>query len=113
MQRENIKLKISKFTVGELVRVRSKEEISKALDSHNQHGGCLFMEGMWGYCGRSLKIIKIVNHFFDEYQYKMFKPNSSIYLLEGSICNGNIEEAGPECDRSCYIMWHEEWLESL
>jgi hypothetical protein len=101
------------FAVGDKVRVRSREEISQTLDSSKRSDGCLFMEQMWIYCGKEQQIAKVVRNFFDEYRFKMYKVGPWIYLLEGVICDG-LEQAGNQkCDRSCFLMWHEKWLEKV
>jgi len=102
--------KTPKFSAGEIVRIRAREEISRGLDPLGRHDGCLMMEQMWNYCGNSFNVLRIVNNFFDEYQFKMYKTRSPLYLLEGSICNGTVDSFEHRCDRSCYLMWHEDWL---
>ena len=102
-----------KFAIGNIIRVHSREEISKSLDRLNKHEGCLMMDQMWESCGQRFKVLKVVNNFFDEYQYKMYKPCSPLYILEGLICNGMVESFEQRCDRSCYLLWHEEWLDKI
>lgn len=104
------KNKIPKFKAGDIVRVRSTESISQSLDNFNKLNGCLFMNQMWEYCSKKFKVLKIANNIFDEYQYKMFKTKSPLYILDGIICNGITEAFEHQCDRSCYLLWHEEWL---
>ena len=105
------KEKTPKFKVGNIVRVYSQENISQSLDNFNKLDGCLFMNQMWKYCGQKFKVLKEVNNFFDEYQYKMYKTRSRLYILEGIICKGMTDAFQNRCDRSCYLLWHEKWLE--
>ena len=98
------------FLPGERVRIKSREEIRRALDNWNEQGGCGFMEEMWSYCGSEQKIFKRVERFLDERDYRV-KRCTGIYLLEGLICNGTVD-FGP-CDRSCFFFWREEWLEKV
>lgn len=111
MLRKDNKVGPPKFNIGEIVKVRSKEEIAKSLDWFNKLDGCLFMDQMWEYCGQRFKILKIVRNFFDEYKYKMYRPRVPLYLLESLICKGEVKSFGKQCDRSCYLLWHEDWLE--
>lgn len=104
------KKKLHIFTVGDIVKVRSAESIIQSIDSSKKIDGCLFMNQMWAYCGKQFKILKIVNNFFDEYRVKMFKTRATLYILDGLICDGNIESFDHRCDRSCYLLWHEKWL---
>jgi hypothetical protein len=108
---KNTQVRKPKFAGGDTVRVRSREEISKSVDSLGKLDGCLMMDQMWEYCDRSFKVLKVVNNFFDEYQYKMYKTRSPLYILEALICNGAVKSFDHTCDRSCYILWHEDWLE--
>lgn len=109
---ENRLTKRHKFHVGDVVEVRSKEEISKGLDSANKLDGCLMMKQMWDYCSRRFRVLKVVENLFVEYRYKMFRSRAPLYILDGLICNGAIDESELRCDRSCYLLWHEKWLES-
>lgn len=93
---------------GDLVRVRSREEIDKTLDARGQLKGCAFMEEMGPYCGTSRKVLKPVRWFMDERDGSLKKANG-IILLENVMCQGT-RRFGP-CDRSCHFFWRIEWLE--
>jgi hypothetical protein len=108
---ENTRFKTTKFQIGDQIKVRSKDEISKTLDTFKRLDGCLMMDQMWGFCGRKSRVQKVVNNFFDEHKYKMYKIRAPLYLLEGLICSGVVEAFERRCDRSCYMLWHEDWLE--
>jgi hypothetical protein len=107
------RIRSHKFSVGEAVRVRSKETISQGLDLFNRLEGCLMMDQMWEYCGQRLNVIKVVNNVFDESRYKMLETRFPLYLLEGVICRGTVNSFEHKCDRSCYLVWHGEWLQSI
>ena len=95
---------------GDLVRVRSKEEIRATLDNWNQRRGCAFLDEMWVYCGTQQRVLKRVERFLDERDY-LTKRCKGIVLLEGLICEGT-KYFGP-CDRSCFYFWREEWLKKI
>ena len=95
---------------GDLVRVRTREEIKATLDSSNRLKGCLFMSEMWDYCGTEQRVLKPVRQLLDERVYRVRKT-SGVVLLEGAICQGSEYSAG--CDHSCFFFWREEWLEKL
>lgn len=103
----------SKYKVGNRVKVRSREEIQQTLHYPNHLDGCLFMNQMWNYCGKEYRIIKVVEHVFDEYELKMYNCLAPSYLLENVICDGNIDPFEHKCDRSCYILWQEMWLKKI
>jgi hypothetical protein len=69
------------------------------------------MEQMWRYCGNTYKILKVVDSIFDEHHKRTLRPRSSIYILNGLICDGKVNEFPFKCDRSCFLLWHEDWLE--
>ena len=98
----------SKFKLGERVKVLPKEEILKMLGEQSSIGSKLFMDQMWNYCGNEYEIIKIVKYI---YHRKMQKARFPLYMLEGLICNGMINSFGQRCDRSCYFLWLDSWLE--
>ena len=95
---------------GDIVRVRTQEEIKATLDSRNELKGCLFMSEMWEYCGTEQRVLKQVEQFLDERNYRV-KRVSGIVLLKGAICQGTEFPKG--CDRSCFFFWREEWLEVI
>jgi len=98
------------FEPGELIRVRSKEEIRTTLDHRNRVKGCVFMEEMYEYCGTRQVIYKKVSQFLDERDYRL-KTCKDLYLLQDLVCNG-LPDFGA-CDRSCLFFWRQEWLEKI
>jgi len=95
---------------GDLVRVRSQEEIETTLDDRKELKGCSFMSEMWAYCGTTQRVLKPMERFLDERDYRI-KRCKGIVLLEGVICQGTVFPKG--CDRACFFFWREEWLEKL
>ncbi len=98
------------FQVGDLVRVRSREEIEATLDEWQELKGCAFTPEMWQYCGTTQRVLKPMEVFLDERDYRN-KKCSGIVLLEGLICQGTAFSKG--CDRCCFFLWREEWLERI
>lgn len=95
---------------GDLVRVKSEEEIRKTLDRWNKLKGCAIMDNMWQYCGSEQRVLKVVKQFLDERDY-LLKKCKGVVILDGTTCDGT-KWFGP-CDRSCYYFWREEWLEKV
>jgi hypothetical protein len=96
---------------GDMVRVRSLEEIQATLDEDGRYrGGMLFIDEMAQYCGGTYRVLKRVNKVFDALPWKM-KKSHEIVILEGVFCHGY----GPykECDRTCFFFWKEAWLEKI
>ena len=99
-----------KFRDGEIVRVKSFEELSRHLDEHNRTEGLTFMPGMKELCGREFKVLKRVRSIFDERAWRMLRIKHT-YILDGAICDsrGLYEREG--CDRCCFYFWKDVWLE--
>ena len=98
------------FREGDVVRIRSKEQIQETLDENHKLKGCLFMEEMWQYCGTKHRILKKVDSFYDEANRRMCKARN-IVLLDGVYCSGQFQRYKKRCDRCCLLFWKEEWLE--
>lgn len=95
---------------GDLVRVRSWEEIEATLGAFRSLKGLAFMPEMEPYIGTTQRVFKVLTRFFDERDYKI-RHAKGIVLLDGVMCEGTTI-FGP-CDRSCFFFWREEWLEKL
>jgi len=103
--------KSPKFASGELVRIKSRENISKLIQPTNKLDGFLFMDQMWNYCGNMYPVLKLVDSIFNEHQKRTFRPRANIYILENILCDGNVEQFQSKCDHACFLLWHEDWLE--
>jgi len=99
-----------RLQAGDWVRVRSREEIQATLDPWKELKGCAFLEYMWQYCGTTQRVLKPVQRFLDERDYKVKKVRG-VVLLEGAICQGT--PVFGQCDRGCHLFWREEWLEKI
>jgi len=95
---------------GDLVRVRSREEIEPMLDADRKFHGCTFLDCMWAYCGTTQKVFKPLHRFLDERDF-VFKKVKGVVILDGVFCDGVLVFG--QCDRSCFLFWREEWLEKL
>ncbi len=107
----NKKEKSPQFSEGEMVRVKSQDRILKSIDEGHKLDGCLFMEQMWNYCGKTYPVSKIVNYYFSERKKRTFKPRSALYTLHDLFCDGKVDKFPSICNRSCFLLWHEDWLE--
>lgn len=100
----------SPLEAGDLVRIKSADEIQKTLNRWKEHKGSGFMDDMWQYCGTEHRVLKPVKRFVDERDYKV-KKLKGVVLLEGLNCIGTPILGG--CDRNCYYFWREAWLEKI
>jgi len=97
----------TRLEAGDSVRVRSREEIEATLDSWNEFKGCAFLDNMWQYCDTEQRVLKRMERFLDERDYKV-KRCKGLLLLEGVLCEGT--PVFGRCDRCCHLFWREEWL---
>jgi hypothetical protein len=100
------------LSLNDLVRVRAREQIEATLDMAGRCRGCAFVEPMFRYCGRELRVKGRVERFFDEQQWRMLKCRN-VVLLEGVHCDGSGHPDTHGCDRQCYFFWRTEWLEKI
>ena len=91
---------------GELVEVKSVDEVLATLDSHRRHKGLLWMTGMRKYCGTRCRVYRKVEKIMLESNGQLRNMKNTV-LLEGVMCDG---VAFGGCDRSCFHFWREVWL---
>jgi hypothetical protein len=96
---------IESLKPGDVVFVKSPEEIKNTLNRWNMLQGCSFLEEMLSYRGTTQRVLKCVKQFLEERDYLIKKCNR-IVILEGIICNGT-KDFG-DCDRSYFYFWREE-----
>jgi hypothetical protein len=91
---------------GEIVEVKSEEEIRRTLDATGKNRNLGFMPEMWDYCGRQLPVLKRVEKICLENEYRTVRRLENTVILEGAFCKGS----GIGCDRACFYFWRECWL---
>jgi hypothetical protein len=91
---------------GELVEVKSIDEILATLDRNRRHKGLLWMTGMRQHCGKRYRVYRRVQRITLESNGELRNMKNTV-LLEGVMCDGR-EFGG--CDRSCFHFWREAWL---
>jgi hypothetical protein len=95
---------------GELVRIRSKEEIMRTLDADQLNRGMGFDGEMSRFCGRTARVARRVNRIIDERTGKMLTMKSPCVVLEGIVCEGAYNVS---CPRAIPPYWREIWLERV
>ncbi len=101
----------ARFKEGETVRVKSRETISRSVGAAGRQDGLVFMDQMWGYCGQTYPVRKVVGSFFNEYRKRSIRPRVPLYVLDHLVCQGVNEGMPVTCDHGCFLLWHEDWLE--
>jgi len=92
---------------GELVEVRSKEEIMATLDANQKNRGLWFDSEMLPYCGGIYRVLRRVNRIIDEKTGRMLNLKNPCIVLEGVVCKSSFHRL---CPREIYPYWRENWL---
>jgi hypothetical protein len=98
------------LVAGDVVEIKSKEEIVATLDTNNRNRGLSFDREMVGYCGRRARVLSRVNKMIDERTRKMIDINNDCLILEGVCCRGDFNQF---CTRASYLYWREIWLKKV
>ena len=94
---------------GELVEVKSKEEILETLDIRGKNRGLSLTYDMSKYCGRRFRVMRRVDRMISERTKKMRRISNTV-ILEGVTCDGS---DAWNCPRKCYCLWREIWLKRV
>jgi hypothetical protein len=101
------------FSVGEAVRVKSKDAILKSTDPDRTLDGCLFAPQMWDYCETVHTVSRVVDSLFNERRKRTVRPRAPLYILDQLTCLGRADNLVLACDHACFFLWHEDWLEKI
>jgi hypothetical protein len=92
---------------GELVAVRSFDEIRQTLDDRGTLNGLIFMPEMLAACGREFRVFRRVDKLHDWLGRTGLRRVHDTVLLEGLRCDGSGHDG---CQSGCYVRWNEAWL---
>jgi hypothetical protein len=95
---------------GELVQVRSREEIMRTIDSKRKNRGLSFDVEMAPFCGKTFRVHSRVERIINEKTGAMMKMANPCIILEGVACGGCYSRYRLFCPRSIYSYWREIWL---
>jgi hypothetical protein len=95
---------------GELVEVKSKEEIFATLDQTGHNRGLRFDIEMLRYCGKQARVQRRVNRLIDEKTGKMVHIKGDCIVLDGVICAADYHQS---CPRGIEEYWREIWLKRV
>jgi hypothetical protein len=95
---------------GELVRVKSRPEIERTLNSASRNRGLWFDREMHRFCGGEFRVASVVRTLVDEASGKPLTMSSPCIVLEGVSGTGEYLALCPQND---LIFWHEIWLERV
>lgn len=94
---------------GEIVEVRSREEIEATLDDKHAVRGLRFSGEMLPYCGKRARVLARVDRIIDEKTGRMLKLRDCV-ILEDVWCQGTFRAL---CRRKIYTYWRECWLKRV
>ncbi|MEQ6902946.1 hypothetical protein [Nocardioides sp. YIM 152588] len=95
---------------GELVRIKSREEILATLDQNLLNRGMGFDVEMSRFCGRIARVKARANQCIDERTGEMLTMKNPCIILEDIVCEGAFNA---NCPREFVCWWREIWLERV
>ncbi|MCC6365716.1 MAG: hypothetical protein IT165_19555 [Bryobacterales bacterium] len=98
---------------GELVRVKSHEEILATLTVGSKNRGLLWDAEMVPYCGGTYRVLKRVTRIINENTGKMQDMKTPCIILDSVICQAKYSGCRTFCPRGIYPYWREIWLERV
>lgn len=96
--------------VGELVEVRSPEEIGRTLDATGRHRGLTFTPELTWRCGKQYRVRGRVERLIDKDTGRMIELKNDCIALEGAVCSGDRTPGCWFCPSEHYSLWREAWL---
>jgi hypothetical protein len=92
---------------GEIVEIKSRQEIFATLDEDDKTQGLRFDGEMLKYCGRRARVLRRIENIIDEKTGRMLRIRRDCVILDGVICTGDYHRS---CPRAIYPYWREAWL---
>ncbi len=98
---------------GELVRVKSQEQILRTVNSKNLNRGMYWDAELVPYCGGTFRVLKRVTQVLDERTGKMQVMKTPAIILDSVVCGARYSDCRMFCPRATYAYWREIWLERV
>ncbi|MHA7924513.1 MAG: hypothetical protein ACX936_04890 [Marinobacter sp.] len=95
--------------VGDIVEVKSKEEILETLDADGRLDGLPFMPQMFDYCDKQFKVFKSAHKTCDTVNGTGGRRLKDCVHLE-LRCDG---QAYGGCQAACLLFWNTSWLRAV
>ncbi len=94
---------------GDLVEVKSLEEIRATLDTNGRNRGLSFEAEMGTHCGRRYRVVSPISTIISEETGRMLELTNTV-ILDGVTCEGL---GACNCPRANYFFWREIWLKRV
>jgi hypothetical protein len=98
---------------GELVRVKSYDEILKTVDRSALNRGLSFDAELVPYCGKVFRVRTRIESFIDEKTGQMRRMKTPAVILDGAYCQSLYSGQRILCPRAVFLWWREIWLERV
>lgn len=98
---------------GEVVRVKSYEQILETLSTSASNRGLSFDAELVPYCGKVFRVRTRIERFIDEKTGKMLHMKTPAVILEGVHCQSLYSGRRILCPRAVFLWWREIWLERV
>lgn len=92
---------------GEIVEIRSLEEILATLDLRGERDSLPFMPEMEAWCGKQARVLRRVNKIWDWIHFSGQRRMLDTVILENLRCDGCYHGG---CQGDCPLLWKEAWL---
>ncbi|MBB5891121.1 hypothetical protein ACFFS4_42270 [Kutzneria kofuensis] len=96
--------------VGDLVEVRSIEEILATLDDRGELENLPFMPEMVRFCGQRMTVHKVAHKLCDTISRSGIRKMENSVHLAGARCDGSSHGG---CQTACSMYWKEAWLKRV
>jgi hypothetical protein len=98
---------------GELVEIRSRDEIMRTIGANRKHKGLWFDVEMEAFCGGRYRVLSRVKKIVNEKTGKMIHFARDCLILENVSCGGCRSKDRLFCPRAIYPYWREGWLKRV
>jgi hypothetical protein len=98
---------------GDLVRVRTYEEILATLDTNLSNRGLKIDAEIVPFCGKVFRVSACIDRFVDESNGQFKRMKTPAVILEGVYCKSLYSGQRMFCPRGIHIWCREIWLERV
>jgi len=98
---------------GELVRVKSQEQILQTVTTDNLNRGMHWDAELVPYCGGTYRVAKRVFKIIHEKTGKMTEMKTPCIILDEVVCQARYSACRMQCPKAMYPYWREIWLERV
>lgn len=98
---------------GELVQVKSQQDILKTVNQRNRNRGLSFDEEMVGFCDGTYRVLRRVERIVDERTGHINTLRGDCIILEGVTCQSRYKDKRLFCPRAIFPYWREIWLQRV